>query len=247
MFFSCNNYEDNHSSEILNKKEFIAILIEIHKSDALLTEESLFDNKLSFPDSLSYYNYVFKKFNTTREIFHNTMYFYLNDMDKFIEIQKIVVDSLNAKFVYLDSIEKISLQSNDLWDLKREWSLPDDGVTNAIPFNVKTSKEGKYTLSAKVLSYADDLSKDLKLKLIVSYSDTTFDKQEIKLQTKRAEWKDYTITVQSNPNKKIEHIEGEVISHANTTTYMHLKVKDIMLTYKPYEDATEIDTIEKLK
>ena len=244
--FSCNSSKDEHSDDVLNKRKFISIMIDIHKADALMNKESLFDNKLEYQDSLSYYNQIFKKYNTTREVFYNSVYYYLNDMNKFIEIQKIIVDSLNAKFTYLDSLEKLSLQSNDLWVLKRTWSLPDDGVTNSIPFKVSTNKQGNYRLSAKISSSPDDLSKDLKIVIIATYVDESFNEEELKITTKKEDWRDYSIIVQTNPRKRLKSIEGEVIAHSANTTYMHLRVKDIMLTYEPFEDSTSVDSLENI-
>ena len=246
VFLSSCSYKDKekHSTDILNKKTFISMLIEIHKADALLNKESLFDNKLTNPDSLSYYNQIFKKYKTTREIFYNTIVYYLNNMEKFNEIQKTVTDSLTNRYKILDSLEKISLKKEDLWNLKRKWVLPDDGVTNAIPFNLKVSKNGEYTLSATIISYADDLSKDLKFKIIADYADSSFDKKELKLFTKNSQWKDYSLTLQTNPNKILTNIEGEVVSHSNTTTYMHIGIKDIMLTFKSQENIEKEDSLQ---
>ncbi|MBN2890767.1 MAG: DUF4296 domain-containing protein [Bacteroidales bacterium] len=240
---SCNNEDEvKHSSDIMSKKEFISILIDINKTDALLTKESLFDNKLSHPDSLSYYNQVFKKHGVTREIFYNTLHHYLNDINKFLEIQKIVVDSITLKYNYLDSIERLSLQNNDLWALKRNWAFPDDGVTNSIPFEIKMQNQGTYTLSARIMSYPDDLSKDLKMKINANYSDGTFDQKEVKILLKNAQWLDYTAVIQTNINKKLESVDGEVTSHSESTTYMHVLVQEIMLTYEPFEDAMKQDS-----
>ena len=244
LLFSCNKSNDNHSDNVLNKRDFISIMIDIHKTDALLNVESLFDNKLDYQDSLSYYNQIFKKHNTTREIFYNTVYYYLDDMNRFIDIQKIIVDSLNAKFIYLDSIEKMSLQNNDLWVLKRQWSLPEDGVTNSIPFNIATKKHGHYTLSAKISSSPDDLSKDLKIVITAVYADNSFDQKDLKIITKKEEWKEYSIIIQTNPIKTLKNIEGEVIAHSSATTYMHLNVKDIMLTFELMEDMQDTDSLE---
>lgn len=247
FFYSCNNKEEGHSTSTLNKNEFIKILIDIHQADAFLTTKSLFDNKITHTDSLSYYNQIFIKYGITREEFYNTVKYYLNDINKFIELQKVVIDSIDARYAYLDSIQKLSMLKKDLWNLKREWSLPEDGVTNAINFDLKIQKHGYYTLTAKIMSYPDDLSKGLKMKIIANYSDNTSETKEVKVLTKRAEWKEYSIVVQTNPKKNLKKIEGEILSHSNTTTYMHLQVKDIMLTYESKkeeipENNTNIDT-----
>ncbi len=241
---SCGKKSANTTSnEIMSKNDFVSILIDIHKFDAILTKESLFDNKLTHPDSLSYYNEIFKKHNVTREVFYNTMYHYLNNINKFMVLEQIVIDTLKAQHHLLDSLYDISSENNDLWNLKRSWKLPDDGVTNSIPFSFPVTKKGNYTISIEVLSYPDDLSKDLKMIFKANYADQTKDSVAVKIITRNTAWKEYSLTLSTNMNKELLNVEGEIFSHAKNTTYMHLDVKDIKLLYVPYKDAQKTDSI----
>ncbi len=243
VFFSCKSKNSEENLNLMSRKQFIKILIEIHKADALLGFQSLTDQKLSHPDSLSYYNQIFKEYNISRIEFYQTIKYYLENMEKFIEIQKIVIDSLKNQYQLTDSLERLSLKNNDLWDLKRKWSLPDDGVTNTIPFKIMITLQGSYTLSASILSYNDDLSKDLQLKVVAVYDDNFKDEKSIKISVKNSSWKDYSVSIITNPNKSLRYIEGEVLSHNPTTTYMHIDVKDIMLVHKISEN---IDTLKNV-
>lgn len=238
-FYSCN--QNNKSNELISKRTFINILIDLHKTDALLSNIDLMDKKLTNTDSLSYYNKIFQDYNITRAQFYYTFDYYTHHMSDFLALQKIVIDSLNNEFEILDSLTKIGLQQQDLWTLKREWSLPEDGVTNSIPFKFATQKAGNYTLTAEIKSYPDDLSKDLMMKIGAYYSDSTMDEKTIKIELKNASWKQYTLSVSVNPNKRLNYIEVELLSHSNKTTYMHVQVKGIMLTYEELENA--IDSI----
>ncbi len=229
--------KDRHSS-IIPQKKFTEILTEIHIADALLTKENKLDAKLKYPDSLSYYNQIFKKYNVSREQFYNSITYYMQDMQTFIDIEKSIVDTLNARFQILDSLERLSLAKQDLWQKKREWTLPDDGVTNAIPFQVIANQNGIYNLIAEVLLYPDDMSKDLKMKIHVDYTDGTSDERTVKIVGRNATWQQYSISLTTNPNKQVKgFVSGEVLSHASSTTYMHLRVRNIMLTYAKYPNA----------
>jgi len=235
LFGNCK--KDRHTG-IIPKKKFTQILLEIHIADALLTKENKIDAKLKYPDSLSYYNQIFKKFNISREQFYNSITYYMQDMQSFVDIEKSVIDSLNFRFQLLDSLERLSLKKQDLWQKKRNWSLPDDGVTNAIPFKIIANKSGTYTLMAEILLYPDDMSKDLKMRIKVDYTDGTSDERTVKIVGRNAVWQQYTITLTTNPKKQIKgFISGEVLSFANSTTYMHLQVRNIMLTYADYPNA----------
>jgi len=241
IIISCKSNNNEENLNLMSRRQFIKILIEIHKADGLLGFQSLSDQKVTDPDSLSYYNQIFKKYDISREEFYRTIKYYLENMDKFIEIQKIVIDSLKEKYVLIDSLERLSLKNNDLWDMKRKWNLPEDGVTNSIPFKIMISIQGVYTLSASVLSYNDDLTKDLELKIVAVYDDQFKDEKKIKISVKNSSWKDYSVSIITNPNKSLRYIEGEVLSHNPSTTYMHVAVKDIMLVQKSTE---ETDTLK---
>lgn len=240
FLFSCK--QDNDPNNLLSKKEFISIMIDIHKTDALLSNLSLMDNKLSIPDSMSYYNKLFQDYGITREQFYNTFRYYTENMADFLEIEKIVMDSLNQEYQLLDSLERLSMELEDLWTLKREWNLPKDGVTNSLHYKHVSQKAGNYTISAQIKSYPDDLSKDLQITIGAYYVDGTKDIRTEKILVKNATWKAYSVTVSVNPNKRLSFIEGEILSHSHKTTYMHVQVKDIMLTYTELDDA-QADTI----
>ncbi len=229
--------EETYRYNKIERKKFIKILIDIHKNDALIKLEELSDKNLKKVDSLSYYNQIFKEHGITRAQFYNTFEYYIKNMDDFLEMQKIIVDSLNARYNYIDSINRLNLEKNDLWKLKRTWTLPDDGITNSIPFKHISNKSGNYTISAEIKSFEDDLSKSLKIRIEAHYEDTTENFRQKDIYTKNGEWEKYNVTISTNPNKKLKFIKGELLSHSNKTTYMHVKVKNIMLTFEKTEDT----------
>ncbi|MBN2662904.1 MAG: DUF4296 domain-containing protein [Bacteroidales bacterium] len=236
-FFACN--QNDKSNELIPKKTFINLLIDLHKVDALLNNMGLMDNKLTNEDSLSYYNKIFQDYDITRAQFYYTFDYYTHNMSDFLELQKIVIDSLNNEFILLDSLAKIGLRQQDLWTLKREWSLPKDGVTNSIPFKFATKNPGNYTLTADIKSYPDDLSKELEMKIGAYYSDASEDVNAVKIDVKNGTWKQYSVKVSVNPNKQLSYIEVELLSHSNNTTYMHVQVKGVMLTFEELDNALD--------
>ncbi len=244
--YGCRN-DNKDAKNVMNRKEFISILIDIHRADALFGYQSLFDAKIKNPDSLSYYNDIFKQYDITREEFYNTVVFYLQNMNNFIEIQAVVIDSLTKELDYLDSLELISLEQRDLWPLKREWLMPEDGITNDIAFNIPMRNAGNYKLIAKIISYPDDKSKGLKMRLLARYSDSSVVEKEVRIAVRKTSWVEYTAEISTNPDKKLVSIEGQITSHSPKTTFMHLSVKDIMLTYAPTKDATSNDDSVEVK
>lgn len=244
LFQSCRVKEDR---QIIPKKKFEAILVDLFVTDAVLNKENLTDAKLPKIDSLSYYNYVFKKYNVSREKFYNSYKYYLAHIDQLVKIQSNVLDSLKSKFNYLDSIEKIKYEQNNLWPLKSNWSLPDDAVVSYIPFKIYSSRIGKYMLMAKIKVYPDDLSRDLKMVLKVTYKDSTEYSKFVRILQRRQDFQDYSLQISVNPNKIPVSIEGSILDHSESTTYMHIDVKDIILSFEPLNQKqnTADDTLKK--
>lgn len=244
IFQSCRKEVSQHT---IPKKKFEAILIDMFVADAVLNKENLTDAKLPNIDSLSYYNYIFKKYNVSRENFYNSYKFYLSHLDQLVKIQSNVLDSIKSRFNYLDSIQKIKYEQNNLWPLKVKWSLPDDGVVYDIPFKIYSSRIGRYSLIAKIKVYPDDLSRDLKMLLKVTYKDSTEYSKFVRILQREEDFKDYSVEISINPHKIPVTIEGAILEHSKSTTYMHIDVKDIILTFEPLsqEQNTEIDTLKK--
>lgn len=230
--FSCGkNIRTHRNDDVIPQKTFTQILIQIHLADAILSKQNLSDSKLNM-DSASYYNQIFKKYKINREQFYFSLKYYVQHINKFIAIQNVVIDSLKNRFDYLDSIERIGLKKHDLWELKRNWKFPEDAIKSTIPYSIITDKVGTYTLISNIYIFPDDLSQNLKMKITAYYYDKTFDNKEISISGKKETWKEYNVSVVSNPNKKLIKIGGELLSNGNNTTYMHLEVKDILINFK---------------
>lgn len=240
------NKKNSQSSETISRRKFIRILIDIHKTDAFLGIENLNDNFfLDHADSLSYYNSIFKKYNVTVQEFYNTVEYYVKNMDKFLEIEKVVVDSLKNQYANLDSMSRIEFKSNDIWNLKRFWSLPEDGTINPIYFKILTDKSGTYTLEATFFQYPDDLSEDLSMKLFVSYQeDSTKSSKILNIHLKKKVWQKFSVSIVTNSNRTLQYIEGYLLWHSAGTSYMHLKVKDISL-FLEQKDTTSVDSLNR--
>ncbi len=110
FLFSCNQ----NSNNILPKKEFINLLIDIHIADGYVVEKALFDKDLE-NDSTSYYNSVFKKYNINRTDFDENINHYTKDFTEFEEIYNEVVVILEDKIQIVDSLRR-----NDTTLIKNE-------------------------------------------------------------------------------------------------------------------------------
>ncbi len=240
LFFSCSKNSEHQKSKMMSEDKFRSILTDIFVADAFLNKKNLNDSKLENIDSLSYYNFIFKKYGVSREEFYKTYRYYLDNIDELVKIQQSVVDSLTKRYHIVDSLQKIKFKTNNLWNLKPDWLLPDDGVTNSIPFRIVANRPGEYALMAKIKVFPDDLSGDLKMTLRVTYADSTTTEKFVRIFGRSGTEKDYFVKIRTNPYKQIKTISGEILDHSESTTYMHVSVRDIVLSY------TEVDTTQSL-
>ncbi|MEA3451414.1 MAG: DUF4296 domain-containing protein, partial [Bacteroidota bacterium] len=239
---SCNKKNNNflNNDKVISEEVFTQMLIKIHITDALLTKKKLSDKNLK-KDSLSYYNHIFYEFDVSRAQFSYSLNYYIKNITKFVEIQNIVIDSLKTRFALIDSLDNIDNEKLDLWELKREWNLPDDGVTNTIPYNIKTNVQGSYTLSGDFFIHSDDLSRYIYMTITLYYSDKTNHTEKVRIFRKNKNtWKDFSVIIHSDKNKELTKVGGELLTHDEaSTTYMHIDIKNIFLSCLEYKLPTD--------
>ncbi|MEI6575021.1 MAG: DUF4296 domain-containing protein [Bacteroidota bacterium] len=98
LSFSCNkqtgNEEKDKGKGRLTTKQMVAVLVDIHLTEAALREKQ---NQLQNYNYYTnyYYSGVFKKHGLTQESFHQSMLSYKDDLKSLEIIYKRVVDSLS--------------------------------------------------------------------------------------------------------------------------------------------------------
>ncbi len=225
--------KEKQEKDIIPKSKLIKILADIHIADALLTKNGLYDRTLPKPESLSYYNQIFKKYKITRKQFYKSFYYYMKDIQAFFQMYQTIYDTLNNRYQILDSLERLKLMGLNIWNKKQEYSIRGD--TSSFFFKIKAPGQGYYTLSAKIKSFSDDLTYFPRMKIFVIYKDTISPKNVINITSRDNIWHNYEVSINTDTNYTPKFIAGYLIFHDPKTTYMHLKIKNIMLTYKPYE------------
>jgi len=223
---------DKKSEFVIEKDKFVDLLVDIHKIDALLSTKQMNDVNVKV-DSASYYNFVYKKHNVSRNEFDSTLKFYTERPEDFAKIYKLVIEKISVlkKDESLKTDVKKAVDSTNLWKLKEHWNLPADGEKSTIPFRIDATKSGSYNLSAEFCIYSDDKTKDLRMTIFAHYSDGTDDTKSISINQRDGLYKQYLITITTNANKKLEYLHGWVCDHSIGTKSKHMDIRNIKLTY----------------
>jgi hypothetical protein len=238
LVFACGKKTDIRRSEIIDDDIFMELLFDIHLTDGIVSASK--SSAKYKKDSTSIYNYVFKKHNVRRIDFEKTVKYYSLNSEEFY----FFYDSLISYFTYLENelkeemkIEKIKeteerkrqFDSLNLWKLKTEWNLPEDGEKNPIPFNIPLIEHGTYKLSANIRLFEDDESINQRMTLIANYSDGTKDLNSAGSMIKDGEFEMYEVRITTDTLKSLNSLSGWVLDHSKGTGKKHANVKDIRL------------------
>ncbi len=239
--FACNEISNVKKRDTIKKDKFLKILIDIHLAEGTISTLHL-DINQNHRDSVSLYNFIFKKHNVSRTDFEHTINYYTYHSDEYVEIY----DSLISYFKHLNQTiqKKVSTDienerkegdnkkdTSNLWQLKNEWQLPEDGKKNPIAFKIETEKHGEYSLSANIKLFPDDQSVNQKMTLIANYSDGTKDLNTAGSMVKDGKFELYTVNLITDNEKILKSISGYVLDHNIQTKSKHAHIKDISLKY----------------
>ncbi|MEN8118731.1 MAG: DUF4296 domain-containing protein [Bacteroidota bacterium] len=263
VLVSCNS---NNETDIIPRENFINILTELHLADAVLTEKSLYDRKLK--DSTdSYYNYVLVKHNMSRNKFDISLIHYARDMEDFSLIYDQVIENIKSKnevfnrrksifnlpMIVLDSINlankqnKKSLGKREIWNKKKDWSLPNDGKLNTIKFEKAIFGQSRFELSAEIMIFKDDKSINPTMLSYIFYKDGSNKAFKDTTLVKDGKWHTYKLTAKTNPAKIPTKIACKIADHDTGTKNKHMKIRKISLKKFPIITKPELPKNPNLK
>ncbi len=87
----------------LDKEEFTALLIDMHRIDGTLAANRGMVGSHELKN-YAYYNHVFQKYGITRADFDSCMYYYSARNTEFVKIYEVIIDSLNRQMTSIDKV-----------------------------------------------------------------------------------------------------------------------------------------------
>jgi hypothetical protein len=229
---SCKSDKKN----IIPKEEFEEILYDLSKADGILEDGKYNDNELK-NDSLSYYNYIYQKHKITRQQYNESIKYYADNIADFQNMIENVNKRINEEKEDASLDADLSdkplpvKDSNDIWNQRNFYSIPDDGGNNIISINIEAKNRGTYTLSADIKIFLDDNTVNPRMTLEMHYDDNNQASSSVNL-IKDAQWHHYSLpftTYETGGNLK--YLGGAIINNSKTEGDMHVEVKNIQMVY----------------
>ncbi|HQH41881.1 MAG TPA: DUF4296 domain-containing protein [Bacteroidales bacterium] len=237
FLFSCSGNSDKH---LIPDRDMVKILTEIHKADAMVNLPMI-RKRFGSVDSLTYSDYILKKYHYSRELFDSTLAELSGNPAKFDKIYERVLRNLNQEEGRLNEIEEKALlptEGIDLWDRKRNWSFPADGSREMIEFDLPLKGVGTYTLFFRAKLYNDDGSMNPRAMVWFWYDNGTPNGLRkmfpVKHFLRTEKWENYTISAELT-DTLFTHIRGYII-HSDPVPgewSKHCEIQDIKLLFKP--------------
>jgi len=241
LFSSCKN--KNEKPDFISEDKFINMLIDIHITDANMSENNIYRSGNNYRPSY-YYNSIYSKYNIDNKQFDSIIGYYTSNLKQLEFIYEQVIDSLNKLETKLKidlAQQKQILDTVNLWDRKilpvkilTKDSLNKDTLSYIIPIN---NIKGLYTIKAKYKLFNDDSSENtylnaffvkydkdslehrIKFDSIFYLRDTSFTDIKLQLELSDSTYSSIKINFYNTISKKGEYSR-------------HFDIKDVLI-YNP--------------
>ncbi len=216
ILFSCIGFKKKY---LIPEKVLVPLLVDLHMADGIGAAQRV----LPLPENLDstvLYNSVFEKYRVSREEFDSTMTYYTNHPDNLNKIYEKVLAELSRLESELKDmeIEQEIKKQTVIWKDTNNYTLPADGRTNRIEFNVPVKSTGKYTIYAQIKVFKDDESLNPVINAYFWYDNGTANGHREHFRTIPVKQdkilNSYSVSNKLN-NPKITHIKGYIFDHSN--------------------------------
>lgn len=228
---------------VLDRKQFTALLIDMHATDGLLSINRGFTVEKE-KKNYTYYNGVFEKYGITKADFDSCMYFYASQPQLFSEIYDVVIDTLSRRVTAEERVLQ-KLRANDSVNYYRG---PDTLVIDTFPFSYRyvadSIQPGNYKFNVMARFDTLDAGKNNRISACFISAD---DKDTLKVRdirlikdtlAHRYQWSQYADSVYSR--LEILFLDADNLQQLK---YRRAVLWDITL-FKPYTSPGKISRLE---
>jgi hypothetical protein len=219
--------------DLIPVKELVPLLTDLYITDGLLQYPGV-KNQFQTKDTISSYIDVIKKHGYTKARLDNTLhYYFLNDPKKLQKIYDLVLARL-SELQSRNETDKKSIASNNLWDQKTSFSIPEDGSNNSVYFDIPISDTGYFSLALSAILFKTDQSVNPRITVFFWKTDslgTQVKKMWDKTDLKKDDLKHNYSVVGRLSDPKYKHIGGFLLDcdPGKGRIERHARISDIKL------------------
>lgn len=211
FFIACGR----NNKDVIDKKEMVSIMIDLHKVDGILMSESFLKN---YPvvDSVDIYTPVFQKHGVTREKFESSLMYYSSVPRGLERMYNRVISELTSENTRI--AEELAAAARDttgnLWKKRTNWRLPSER-NDKFEVEIPLKGFGLYSFSSQIRLYKNDESVNPRISLWFWYDDGTEEGKrdsfpEIPLK-KDGKLQLYKVSKQLN-DTSYTHLKGRILN-----------------------------------
>lgn len=217
---SCGSPDGNNPGRkmLISDDKLVAILTDTYLTTGMMDLTQMRETWAQRDSILNYID-VINSHGYTLEQFNATMKYYFTDKPK--KLARIY-DRVTGNLLEMETMLMIGQGSSDtpsdenLWTGKASYSFPEDFTRDPVWFDMPVNKTGKYVLSADIRLFEDDQSRNPRVTVFFSYTDSSG-------VEKRDYWEEFTLS-------KDGQFQSVTISHP-LDTIMNTRLRGWLLNH----------------
>lgn len=230
--FSCSTKKPH----VIPERKMVPLLVDIHIADELGSERYSLGIQENI-DSATLYGWIFDKYGVTRGDFDTSMAYYIEHPDIMNDIYNKVIGNLSKMESRFAREETEEATSKVLFEDRSIHRLPQDGITDKIPFDIALDGKGEYRISARIMIRKIDQSVNPHITAYFWYKDTTAEGVRDyfrPVSLKKTDNLVYYSVSKKLTNPKFTNLKGFILDsdNADTAFVKHATVMDIKVTKK---------------
>ncbi len=236
---------------VLSRDKMTDVLVDMHKTDALLAEKNIAYGQYS--KKAQYYNYIFKKHGITKAEFDSTLVWYTKNPIKFENMYEDVLKKLTVlqkdvddnKFHPIDYANIGKIRSN-IWLKPTHHKFTKDSVRTKLDFEIKQADflyRDVYELKLMLKIPKEDSCKKQRIEMRINYyngtSDHTYTLVKNDGLTRR-----FTLRMPAYRKLKVKSISGCLLGSSAYKGVFHSTLDSIKLIRE--FNSLQIDSLRRL-
>lgn len=232
LFSSC----DGRPSDVLNKSKMTKVLVDMHKTDAYMSQT--YYNYNNNPQKDFYYNYILKKYGITKAQFDSSLVWYTKNPREFSEIYDDVIAQLTTfrrdirrgKYHDIDTLELAKVKVN-IWNKRIKYVLTKDSARTHLDFDVPNQNfmyQDTYILKFLCRIAPEDSCKKQRIVFRINYTNGKIDRI-YKTAYHDSLLRRYTFRLPAIRKLKIKSISGQLLASSAYKGKLNATIDSISL------------------